>query len=60
MTLLAAFNTVLHRYTMQEDIVVGTPIANRNRLETEELIGYFVNTSRCAQTFRGIQVFASC
>ncbi|HXM36670.1 MAG TPA: amino acid adenylation domain-containing protein, partial [Pyrinomonadaceae bacterium] len=44
MTLLAAFQTVLHCYTNQEDIVVGTPIANRTRRETEELIGFFVNT----------------
>ena len=43
MTLLAAFQTLLHRYTGQEDIVVGTDIANRNRAETENLIGFFVN-----------------
>ncbi len=43
MTLLAAFQTLLHRYTGQVDITVGTPIANRNRAETEGLIGYFVN-----------------
>jgi amino acid adenylation domain-containing protein len=44
MTLLAAFQTMLLRYTQQEDIVVGTPIANRNLSETEGLIGYFANT----------------
>jgi len=44
MTLLAAFKTLLHRYTGQEDIVVGSPIANRNRAEIEELIGFFANT----------------
>jgi amino acid adenylation domain-containing protein len=44
MTLLAAFKALLHRYTGQEDIVVGTPIANRNRDEIEGLIGFFVNT----------------
>ena len=44
MTLLAAFNTLLYRYTGQEDIVVGTPIANRDRAEVEGLIGFFVNT----------------
>jgi amino acid adenylation domain-containing protein len=43
MTLLAAFQTLLHRYTGQADITVGTPIANRSRAETEGLIGYFVN-----------------
>ncbi|MFS8069874.1 MAG: condensation domain-containing protein, partial [Byssovorax sp.] len=45
MTLLAAFDVLLHRYAGQDDIVVGTPIANRNRAETEGLIGFFVNTA---------------
>jgi myxalamid-type nonribosomal peptide synthetase MxaA len=44
MTLLTAFNTLLYRYTLQEDLLVGSPIANRNRQETELLIGFFVNT----------------
>jgi amino acid adenylation domain-containing protein len=44
MTLLAAFKTLLYRYTGQEDILVGSPIANRNRREIEELIGLFANT----------------
>ncbi|MBD2625726.1 non-ribosomal peptide synthetase [Trichormus variabilis] len=44
MTLLAAFQTLLYRYTGQEDILVGSPIANRNRAEIEQLIGCFVNT----------------
>ncbi|MEE8583435.1 MAG: amino acid adenylation domain-containing protein, partial [Acidobacteriota bacterium] len=43
MTLLAAFQALLHRYTGQEDIVVGTPIASRNHPGTEQLIGFFVN-----------------
>ncbi len=43
MTLLAAYQTLLHRYTGQEDVVVGAPIANRNRTEVETLIGFFVN-----------------
>ena len=43
MTLLAAFKLLLYRYTGQDDIVVGTGIANRNRHETEGLIGFFVN-----------------
>jgi len=43
MTLLAAFQTLLSRYSGQEEIVVGTDIANRNRRETEDLIGFFVN-----------------
>lgn len=44
MMFLAAFKTLLYRYTGQEDIVVGTPIANRRWQETEGLIGTFVNT----------------
>ncbi|MGB7891209.1 MAG: amino acid adenylation domain-containing protein, partial [Microcoleus sp.] len=44
MTLLAAFKTLLYRYTGQEDILVGSPIANRNRREIEEVIGLFANT----------------
>ena len=44
MTLLAAFKVLLHRYSNQEDIVIGTPIANRNRGEIEGLIGFFANT----------------
>jgi amino acid adenylation domain-containing protein len=44
MTLLAAFKVLLHRYTQQTDIVVGTPIANRNRAELEGMIGFFINT----------------
>jgi Condensation domain. len=43
-TLLAAFQVLLARYSGQDDIVVGSPIANRNCLETEPLIGFFVNT----------------
>ncbi|MGK7878448.1 MAG: amino acid adenylation domain-containing protein, partial [Xenococcaceae cyanobacterium] len=44
MTLLAAFQTLLHRYSEQEDIIVGTPIAGRNQVATEGLIGFFVNS----------------
>lgn len=44
MTFLAAYQTLLRRYTGQEDISVGTAIANRNRREIEGLIGFFVNT----------------
>src|SRR5262249_10796336 len=43
MLLLAAFQALLHRYSGQEDISVGSPIANRNRAEIEGLIGFFVN-----------------
>ena len=44
MTLLAAWATVLARLSGQEDVVIGTPTANRNRPEIEPLIGFFVNT----------------
>ena len=44
MTLLAAFQVLLHRYTGQQDILVGTPIAGRDRVEIEGLIGLFINT----------------
>ena len=44
MTLLAAFNVLLHRYTGQDDVLVGSPVAGRNRAEVEGLIGFFVNT----------------
>jgi len=44
MLLLAAFQALLHRYTGQDDFIVGTPIANRNRSELEGMIGLFANT----------------
>src|SRR5207237_5045291 len=44
MTLLAIFQALLARYSGQNDIAVGTPIANRTRAEIEPLIGFFVNT----------------
>ncbi|NJR61408.1 MAG: amino acid adenylation domain-containing protein [Cyanobacteria bacterium CRU_2_1] len=44
MTLLAAFQTLLYRYTGQEDIAIGSPVANRHRSELEGLIGFFVNS----------------
>ncbi|MFL5357704.1 amino acid adenylation domain-containing protein, partial [Archangium sp.] len=44
MLLLAAFQVLLHRYSGQDDILVGTPIANRSRLETEGVFGFFANT----------------
>ncbi|HEX5890087.1 MAG TPA: amino acid adenylation domain-containing protein, partial [Pyrinomonadaceae bacterium] len=44
MTLLAAFQTLLSRYTEQTDVAVGVPLANRRRREIEGLIGFFVNT----------------
>jgi amino acid adenylation domain-containing protein len=44
MTLLATYAALLSRYSRQQDVTIGTPIANRNRAETEDLIGFFVNT----------------
>ena len=44
MTLLAAFQVLLHRYSGQDDIAVGSPIAGRSRREIEGLIGLFLNT----------------
>ncbi|MEL6259637.1 MAG: amino acid adenylation domain-containing protein [Cyanobacteria bacterium J06626_6] len=44
MVLLAGFKTLLHRYTQAEDIIVATPVAGRNQVETEDLIGLFFNT----------------
>ena len=45
MTLLAAFQVLLYRYSGQEDILVGTPIANRQRPETKDVMGMFINTA---------------
>ncbi|NJR53717.1 MAG: amino acid adenylation domain-containing protein [Acaryochloris sp. CRU_2_0] len=59
MVLLAAFKVLLYRYTQQEDLWVGTPIANRNRSQLEGLIGFFVNTQvlrtqvTAEESFRG-------
>jgi amino acid adenylation domain-containing protein len=44
MTLLSAYQTLLYRYTGQEDIRIGVPIANRHRSEVENIVGFFVNT----------------
>jgi amino acid adenylation domain-containing protein len=57
MTLLAAFETLLYRYTQQEDIAVGSPIANRNRSELEGLIGFFVNSLVLRTDFSGKPTF---
>ncbi len=52
-TLLTAFKVLLHRYTGQEDICVGTPVANRMQKETEPLIGCFINTLALRSTVTG-------
>ena len=58
MTLLAAFKALLYRYCQQEDIVVGSPIANRQHLETAGLIGFFVNTLALRSQHTNTQSFA--
>jgi amino acid adenylation domain-containing protein len=57
MTLLAAFHTLLHRYTGQTDLLVGTPLANRNRPELEGIIGFFVNVLLMRGDFRSDPTF---
>ena len=59
MTLLAAFKVLIHRYTGQTDICVGMPIANRNRSETESLIGFFVNNVVLRSDLQGNPTFHS-
>lgn len=56
-TLLALFNVLMHHYSEQEDIVVGSPIANRNRAEVEPLIGFFVNTLALRTNLAGNPTF---
>jgi amino acid adenylation domain-containing protein/non-ribosomal peptide synthase protein (TIGR01720 family) len=58
MTMLAAFKVLLYRYTGQEDICVGTPVAGRSQKELEELIGFFVNTLALRSQVRGNMAFS--
>ena len=57
MTLLSAFNVLLYRYSGQEDICVGTPIAGRNHQELEGLIGFFLNTLALRSQVKGEMTF---
>ncbi len=57
MTFLGAFQTLLHRMTGQEDIVIGTPVAGRDRTETEKLIGLFLNTLALRTNLSGNPTF---
>ncbi len=59
MLLLASFQLLLHRYSGQADILVGVPVANRNRMETERLIGFFVNTQVMKARIDGLQPFTA-
>ena len=58
MTLLAAYMTVLHRYTGRESLLVGSGSAGRTQVETEPLIGYFANTLIVRGDFSGDPTFA--
>ncbi|MET9447111.1 amino acid adenylation domain-containing protein [Streptomyces cinerochromogenes] len=58
MTLLAVYLIALHRYTGHTDLAVGTPVAGRNRLETESLIGFFANTLVMRNDLAGDPTFA--
>ena len=60
MTLLAGFAALLHRYSGQDDLVIGSPIANRNRVEIEPLIGFFVNTLVLRIDLRGDPTSRRC
>jgi amino acid adenylation domain-containing protein len=53
MGLLAAVNTLLYRYTRQEDIIIGSPIAGREHPDLENQIGFFVNTLALRTRFKG-------
>ena len=57
MTLLAAFKTLLYRYTAQEDLLVGCPVLNRRLPETENLLGSFVNTLVLRTNYAGSPSF---
>jgi len=58
MTLLAAFQVLLARWSGQNDLVIGTDLANRTRVETEPLIGFFVNLLPIRARYQGDPVFA--
>ncbi|GGH50431.1 hypothetical protein GCM10008014_15540 [Paenibacillus silvae] len=58
MTMLAAFKVMLYRYTYQEDILVGSPIANRPMAEVEDMIGLFTNTLVLRSQVEGSMSFA--
>ncbi|WP_338076707.1 amino acid adenylation domain-containing protein [Chitinophaga solisilvae] len=59
MTMLAAFKVLLHRYSRQEDICVGTPLAGRTQQEAELLVGYFINTLAVRSRIDGSQPFTA-
>jgi tyrocidine synthetase III len=58
MALLAAVNTLLHRYTGQEDIIIGTPIANREHIDLDDQIGFYANTLALRTQFSNNDTYA--
>ncbi|MBY0220755.1 condensation domain-containing protein, partial [Paenibacillus illinoisensis] len=59
MVLLAAYTVLLHKYTGQEDIIVGTPIAGRGHTDVEHVVGMFVNTLALRNRPRAEQTFTA-
>ncbi|MGO4295030.1 condensation domain-containing protein, partial [Chitinophaga sp. RAB17] len=59
MGLLAAVNALLHRYTRQEDIVIGSPIAGREHADLEGQIGFYVNTLALRTRFKGTNSYSA-
>jgi fengycin family lipopeptide synthetase B len=57
MVVMAAFQTLLYRYTGQSDIMVGTPLANRNRIEMEKVMGYFLTMGTIRSRMTGSMSF---
>jgi len=57
MVLVSAFKVLVHRYTALEDIIIGTPVAGRTRVETEGLLGFFVNTLLLRSNLAGDPTF---
>ncbi|KIO75326.1 hypothetical protein TH53_21150, partial [Pedobacter lusitanus] len=60
MTMLSAFKILLHRYSGQDDICVGSVIAGRTRQELEGLIGFFANTLALRSNLSGNPSFLTC
>ncbi len=59
MVLLSSFGLLMHKYSGQEELIIGSPIANRNRSEIEPLIGFFVNTLALKQDFSSDMKFST-
>ncbi len=59
MILLAALNTLMYKYSGQEDIIIGTPIAARTHFDTERILGMFINTLALRNSQREIRPLLS-